>query len=131
MHQEKLQQEKLKAVKARLNFMKDSQNSESGTPSRRRDLRNRLGSRHVRSVSGVPNQDTADLNHQGKEVQKESRCLKGWRRELAAEIMKAITKAPAREEQVLRLRETIEKEIPSAGRKPSNPLLRFPKNPNA
>ncbi|GKA97006.1 hypothetical protein Tco_0824900 [Tanacetum coccineum] len=54
MHQEKVQQEKLKAVKARLNFKEVSQHSESGTPSRRRDLRKRLGSRHIRSVSGSP-----------------------------------------------------------------------------
>ncbi|GKD17498.1 hypothetical protein Tco_1206656 [Tanacetum coccineum] len=54
MHQEKVQQEKLKAVKARLNFEEVSQHSESGTPSRRRDLRKRLGSRRIRSVSGSP-----------------------------------------------------------------------------
>ncbi|GJX94745.1 hypothetical protein Tco_0349331 [Tanacetum coccineum] len=38
VHQEKMQQEKLKAVKARLNFEEVSQHSESGTPSRRKDL---------------------------------------------------------------------------------------------
>ncbi|GJX71016.1 reverse transcriptase domain-containing protein [Tanacetum coccineum] len=54
LHQEKVQQEKLKAVKARLNFEEASQHSESGTPSRRRDLKKRLGSRHVRSMSGSP-----------------------------------------------------------------------------
>ncbi|GJZ08659.1 reverse transcriptase domain-containing protein [Tanacetum coccineum] len=54
MHQEKVQQEKIKAVKARLNFEKVSQHSESGTPSRRRDLKKRLGSRRIRSVSGSP-----------------------------------------------------------------------------
>ncbi|GJZ47740.1 hypothetical protein Tco_0601572 [Tanacetum coccineum] len=54
VHQEKVQQEKLKAVKARLNFEEVSQHSESGTPSRRRDLRKRLGSRRVHSVSGSP-----------------------------------------------------------------------------
>ncbi|GKE73825.1 hypothetical protein Tco_1535866, partial [Tanacetum coccineum] len=54
VHQEKVQQEKLKAVKARLNFEEVSQHFESGTPSRRKDLRKRLGSRHVRSVSGSP-----------------------------------------------------------------------------
>ncbi|GJS84103.1 hypothetical protein Tco_0750644 [Tanacetum coccineum] len=40
--------------KARLNFEEVSQHSESGTSSRRRDLRKRLGSRRVRSVSGSP-----------------------------------------------------------------------------
>ncbi|GKE64353.1 hypothetical protein Tco_1518514 [Tanacetum coccineum] len=51
VHQEKVQQEKLKAVKARLNFDEVSQHSESGTPSRRRDLRKRLGSRRGRPES--------------------------------------------------------------------------------
>ncbi|GKD72383.1 reverse transcriptase domain-containing protein [Tanacetum coccineum] len=50
----KIQQEKLKAVKARLNFEEVSQHSESGTPNRRRDLRKRLGSENARSVSGCP-----------------------------------------------------------------------------
>nr|GEU45471.1 reverse transcriptase domain-containing protein [Tanacetum cinerariifolium] len=54
MHQEKVQQEKIKAAKARLNFEEVSQHSESGTPSRRRDLIKRLVSRHIRSVSGSP-----------------------------------------------------------------------------
>ncbi|GKA86335.1 reverse transcriptase domain-containing protein [Tanacetum coccineum] len=54
VHQEKVQQEKIKAVKARLNFEEVSQHSESGTPSGRRDLRKRLGSRRVRSMSGSP-----------------------------------------------------------------------------
>ncbi|GKC02240.1 hypothetical protein Tco_0993850, partial [Tanacetum coccineum] len=54
MHQEKVQQEKLKAVKARLNSEEVSQHSKSGTPSRRRDLQKRLGSKHICSVSGIP-----------------------------------------------------------------------------
>nr|GEY11134.1 hypothetical protein [Tanacetum cinerariifolium] len=54
MHQEKIQQEKLKAVKARLNFEEVSQHSESGIPGRRKDSKKRLGSRHVRSISGSP-----------------------------------------------------------------------------
>nr|GEU72701.1 reverse transcriptase domain-containing protein [Tanacetum cinerariifolium] len=52
MHQENEQQEKLKAVKARLNFEEVSQHSESGTPSRRRDLRKRLRSRRIHNVFG-------------------------------------------------------------------------------
>nr|GEU58194.1 protein NYNRIN-like [Tanacetum cinerariifolium] len=51
VHQEKVQQEKLKAVKAHLNFEETSQHSESGTPSKRRDLKKRLRSRHVCSMS--------------------------------------------------------------------------------
>nr|GEW85216.1 reverse transcriptase domain-containing protein [Tanacetum cinerariifolium] len=54
VHQEKVQQEKLKAVKACLNFEEVSQHFESGTPSERRDLRKRLGSRHICSVFGSP-----------------------------------------------------------------------------
>ncbi|GKD34305.1 hypothetical protein Tco_1249814 [Tanacetum coccineum] len=54
VHQEKVQQEKIKAVKAHLNFEEASQHSESGTPSRRRDLKKRLGSRRIRSMSESP-----------------------------------------------------------------------------
>ncbi|GJU26715.1 hypothetical protein Tco_1165336 [Tanacetum coccineum] len=54
MHQEKVQQEKLKAVKASLNFEKVSQHSELRTPSRRRDLKKSMGSRRIHSVSGSP-----------------------------------------------------------------------------
>ncbi|GKC41187.1 hypothetical protein Tco_1058909, partial [Tanacetum coccineum] len=49
VHQENAQQEKLKAVKARLNFEEISRHSESGTPIKRRGLKERLGPRHVRS----------------------------------------------------------------------------------
>ncbi|GKA42340.1 reverse transcriptase domain-containing protein, partial [Tanacetum coccineum] len=52
VHQEKVQQEKLKVVKACLNFEETSHHSKSGTPTRRRGLKERLGSRHVRSRSG-------------------------------------------------------------------------------
>nr|GEV11947.1 reverse transcriptase domain-containing protein [Tanacetum cinerariifolium] len=54
VQQEKVQQENLKAVKARLNFKEVSQHSKSGTPSTRRDIRKRLGSRRVCSVSESP-----------------------------------------------------------------------------
>ncbi|GKE90470.1 hypothetical protein Tco_1567945, partial [Tanacetum coccineum] len=54
VHQEKVQQEKLKAVKARLNFEEVSQHSELATPSGKRDIKKRLGSRRVRNVSGSP-----------------------------------------------------------------------------
>nr|GEY27707.1 reverse transcriptase domain-containing protein [Tanacetum cinerariifolium] len=54
VHQEKVQQERLKAVKARLNFEETSQYSELGTPSRRRDLKKRLGSRHRRNKFKSP-----------------------------------------------------------------------------
>ncbi|GJV47561.1 reverse transcriptase domain-containing protein [Tanacetum coccineum] len=54
VHQEKAQQEKLKAVKARLNFEETLHHSESGTPIRRRGPKERLGPRYVRSRSGSP-----------------------------------------------------------------------------
>ncbi|GJS68631.1 reverse transcriptase domain-containing protein [Tanacetum coccineum] len=54
MHQENVQQEKLKAVKAYLNFEETPQHSESGAPSRRRDVRKRLGPKDVRSMSRSP-----------------------------------------------------------------------------
>nr|GFB37586.1 reverse transcriptase domain-containing protein [Tanacetum cinerariifolium] len=54
VHQEKVQQDKLKAIKARLNFEEASQYSESGAPSKRRNLKERLGSRCARSISGSP-----------------------------------------------------------------------------
>ncbi|GKF78479.1 hypothetical protein Tco_0234047 [Tanacetum coccineum] len=54
MHQEKVQQEKLKAIKARLNFEETSQYSESRAPSRRRDVRKRIGPKDARSMSRSP-----------------------------------------------------------------------------
>nr|GEX82028.1 hypothetical protein [Tanacetum cinerariifolium] len=54
MHQEKVHQEMLREVKARLNFEEVSQHSEFRTPSRRKDLRERLGHKHIRSISGRP-----------------------------------------------------------------------------
>ncbi|GKC55051.1 hypothetical protein Tco_1077796 [Tanacetum coccineum] len=54
VHQEKVQQEKLKAVKARLNFEESSRHSESGTLSRRKDLKEMLGPRNARRRSGSP-----------------------------------------------------------------------------
>nr|GEV26406.1 reverse transcriptase domain-containing protein [Tanacetum cinerariifolium] len=85
MHQEKVHQEKLKAIKAHLNFEEVSQHSELGTLSKRRDLRERLRSKYVRNVSKAPNQGAADLNHQGREVQNErsrrdtERCYQSFR----------------------------------------------------
>ncbi|GJR77597.1 hypothetical protein Tco_0089962 [Tanacetum coccineum] len=53
-HKEKVQHEKLKAVKAHLDFEETSHHSESGTPTGRRGLKERLGPRHARSRSGSP-----------------------------------------------------------------------------
>ncbi|GJU24065.1 ALP1-like protein isoform X1 [Tanacetum coccineum] len=68
VHQEKVRQEKLKAVKSRLNFEEASQHSESGTPSSKRDLKEWLGSRHVRSSPEALSQGATTLSHQGKKV---------------------------------------------------------------
>nr|GEZ24001.1 reverse transcriptase domain-containing protein [Tanacetum cinerariifolium] len=56
LHQEKVQQEKLKAVKACLNFEKASQYFESETPNRKRNLKERLGPRGARTRSISPEQ---------------------------------------------------------------------------
>ncbi|GJW30868.1 hypothetical protein Tco_0047743 [Tanacetum coccineum] len=72
--QEKVQQEKLKAVKARLNFEEASHQSESGTPVRR-------SSDQIMPAAGleVLNQSMAAPSHLGKRVRKGKRCSKGWR----------------------------------------------------
>ncbi|GKD21056.1 hypothetical protein Tco_1222759 [Tanacetum coccineum] len=54
VHQEKVQQEKLKEVKSHLNFEETSRHSESGTPIKRRGLKEMFGPRHVRSRSESP-----------------------------------------------------------------------------
>ncbi|GJW92400.1 reverse transcriptase domain-containing protein [Tanacetum coccineum] len=80
MHQEKVQQEKLKAVKARLNFEEVSQYSESGVPSRRGDVKKRLRPKDARSMSRSLNQGTTDLDHLEGKIQKERLCSEGWKR---------------------------------------------------
>nr|GEX95502.1 reverse transcriptase domain-containing protein [Tanacetum cinerariifolium] len=52
VHRDKVRQKKLKVVNARLNFEEVSQHSESKTPSKRRDLKKRLESSQVRSMTG-------------------------------------------------------------------------------
>nr|GEV63949.1 reverse transcriptase domain-containing protein [Tanacetum cinerariifolium] len=56
LHQEKVQQEKLRAIKARLNFEEASQNSESETLNRRKKLNEWLGPRGARTRSISPEQ---------------------------------------------------------------------------
>ncbi|GKA53460.1 hypothetical protein Tco_0746775 [Tanacetum coccineum] len=140
VHQEKVQQENLKAVKARLNFEECSQHSESGTPSGRRDLRTRLESRRICSVSGSPEprhgrpesprkRDTKrkmvfkrlekGVFHRLSDKERvgpHSRMTQGISRTTTvAEILRAITKALAQEEQSLLLRNIIKKEHPHTG----------------
>nr|GEX92623.1 reverse transcriptase domain-containing protein [Tanacetum cinerariifolium]GEX95861.1 reverse transcriptase domain-containing protein [Tanacetum cinerariifolium]GEY45151.1 reverse transcriptase domain-containing protein [Tanacetum cinerariifolium] len=73
VHQEKVQQETLKAVKARLNFEETSQHSESGTPSRRMDLKKGLDLDMPAACPVVLNQGTTILSLQGREIRKEKR----------------------------------------------------------
>ncbi|GJV12401.1 reverse transcriptase domain-containing protein [Tanacetum coccineum] len=116
MHQENVQQEKLKAVKARLNFEEVSQHSESGTPSRRRDLRKRLGSRRIRNVSGSPEPRRGRSESPRKRDPKRKMVFKRLEKAVT-EILKVVTKVPTQEEQNLLMRNTITKEHPHAGRK--------------
>nr|GEV15254.1 reverse transcriptase domain-containing protein [Tanacetum cinerariifolium] len=115
MHREKVQQEKLKAVKARLNFEEVSQHFESVTPSRMRDLRKRLGSRRIRSVSGNPKPRRGRSESPRKRDPKRKTVLKML--EKVAEILKVVTRVPAQEEHNLLLRNIITKEHRHAGRK--------------
>ncbi|GKA76752.1 reverse transcriptase domain-containing protein [Tanacetum coccineum] len=106
VHQEKVQQEKLKAVKVRLNFKEASQHSESGTLSRRRDLKERLRPRHARSS------DTR------RRVCPHTREIQGVGHTTAAtETLKAATRTLAPEKHNLLLRNIITKEHPYKKRK--------------
>nr|GFB29704.1 reverse transcriptase domain-containing protein [Tanacetum cinerariifolium] len=97
VHQEKVQQERLKVVKARLNFEETSQHSESGTPSRRMDLKKRLGSRHARNMSGSPEPRRAHA------VTKENRSGKKNGVQKAGEI--CIPQAQRQGEEYIRIHE--------------------------
>nr|GEY57509.1 reverse transcriptase domain-containing protein [Tanacetum cinerariifolium] len=71
VHQEKVQQERLKAIKAHLNFEETSHHSKLRTPSRRRDLNKMLGSRHARGMPEILKSRRSRLSHQGKKIRKE------------------------------------------------------------
>nr|GEU32536.1 reverse transcriptase domain-containing protein [Tanacetum cinerariifolium] len=77
VHQEKVQQERLKAVKARLNFEETSQHSESWTPTEEETSRKGLDLDMPVACPEALNQGTTIPSHQGKEIQKEKRCSKG------------------------------------------------------
>ncbi|GKC45912.1 hypothetical protein Tco_1063634 [Tanacetum coccineum] len=115
VHQEKVQQEKLKAVKARLNFEEVSQHSESGTLSRKRDLKKRLGSRRVRSMSGIPEPRRGRLETRGR-VCPHTQTIQGVRHTtVAAETLKVVTRVLTQEKQSLLLKNIITKEHPQLG----------------
>ncbi|GKA29316.1 hypothetical protein Tco_0715561 [Tanacetum coccineum] len=115
MHQKKVQQEKLKVVKAHLNFEEVSQHSESGTPSRGRDLRKRLGSKHICIVSGSPEPRRGRSKSPRNRGSERETVFK--RLEKAEEKLKAVTRAPAKKEQNMLLRNIMTKERPHIGRK--------------
>nr|GFC59390.1 reverse transcriptase domain-containing protein [Tanacetum cinerariifolium] len=66
----KVHQEKLKAEKARLNFDEVSQHYESRTPSRRRDLKKRIGSRCICSDSKSPRKKDSERKTMFKRLEK-------------------------------------------------------------
>ncbi|GJV09679.1 hypothetical protein Tco_1351220 [Tanacetum coccineum] len=109
MHQEKVQQEKLKAVKARHNFEEGLQHSESGTPSRRRDLRKKLESKYVRSVLGSP-QPRHDRSESPRKRGLERKTVFKRLEKAVAETSKAVTKVLAQEEQNLLLKNSNKRE---------------------
>nr|GFB57421.1 hypothetical protein [Tanacetum cinerariifolium] len=138
----KVQQEKLKAVKDRLNFEEASQYSESGAPSRRRSLKERLGSRHAHNISGSP-EPRRNHSESPKKRGPERRTVfkrleKGVFHRLGergrvrprtrltqsvdhttvvAETLKATTRVLAQEKQSLLPKNVITKEHPHEGRK--------------
>ncbi|GKF18795.1 hypothetical protein Tco_0063713 [Tanacetum coccineum] len=119
VHQEKVQHEKLKAVKACLNFEETSHHSESGTPTRRRGLKERLGPRHVRSRSGSPSQGVAAPSSKTKRrVCLYTQTTQGvGRTTVVTGTPKAATKVPDQEQRSPPLRDVITKEHPQEERR--------------
>ncbi|GJW21092.1 reverse transcriptase domain-containing protein [Tanacetum coccineum] len=112
VHQEKVQQEKLKAVKAHLNLKRP--HDISSQEHRAKEGASRKGS-DLGMLAVCPefqNQGAVALSHQGRGVRKEKRCLKDWKRvySTAAETLKAATRVLALEKQNLLLRNIITKE---------------------
>ncbi|GJY05757.1 hypothetical protein Tco_0371697 [Tanacetum coccineum] len=112
VHQEKVQQEKLKAVKAHINFEDTSRHSESGTPSRRKNLKERLRTRHARSMSRSPEpRRGCSRSPREKETQGIDHTT------AAAETPRLATRVLDPENQNLLPRNIITKEHPSEERK--------------
>ncbi|GKE68807.1 hypothetical protein Tco_1526879 [Tanacetum coccineum] len=119
VHKEKARQDKLKEVKARLNFegcsgknskiQEVSQHSESRTPDVRGDLRRRLRSRHSHSMSRSPKPTLSGIrrdrsesprNRLGDKGRKEGGVFKrlGVQEEVCPHTQRAATKVPVQEE---------------------------------
>nr|GEY82924.1 reverse transcriptase domain-containing protein [Tanacetum cinerariifolium] len=112
-YHQKVQQEKLKAVKARINFKEVSQHSELGTQSRRRDLKKRLGSGHVCSMTESP--EPRRSKTRGR-VCPHTRTTQGvGHTTVATETLKAATRVLAQGKQILLLKIVITKEHPRKG----------------
>ncbi|GKD97812.1 reverse transcriptase domain-containing protein [Tanacetum coccineum] len=114
VHQEKVQQEKLKALKAHLNFEEVLQHSESGTPRGRRDLRKRLGSRRIRSMFGSPERRRSRPESPRKRDPKIKMVFKRLEKDVFHRLGDK-GKTPAQEEHSLLLRNIITKEHPHTG----------------
>ncbi|GKE75037.1 hypothetical protein Tco_1537078, partial [Tanacetum coccineum] len=99
VHQEKVQKEKLKAVKACLNFEETSRHFESGTLRKRKDLKERLGPRHARS--SVTRRRVCPYTRETQGIGHTT---------VAAETLKATTRVPAPERQNLLPKNIIKKE---------------------
>ncbi|GJW62488.1 reverse transcriptase domain-containing protein [Tanacetum coccineum] len=118
VHQKKAQQEKLKAVKARLNFEETSHHSESGTPIRKRGLKERLGPRYVRSRSGSPDPRRGRSESPKKKGSERKATTQGVGRTIVATgILKAATKVLDQEQQSPLLRDVITKGHPREERR--------------
>ncbi|GJY05760.1 reverse transcriptase domain-containing protein [Tanacetum coccineum] len=115
VHQENVQQEKLKAVKARLNFKDTSWHSESETPSRRKNLKERLETRHARSMSGGPEPRRGRSRSPRKKGPERRTMFK--RLEKAAETPRVANRVLDSENQNLLPRNIITKEHPREERK--------------
>ncbi|GJX81536.1 reverse transcriptase domain-containing protein [Tanacetum coccineum] len=121
VYNEKVQQEKLKQVKARLNFegcsgrnskiQETSQYSESRTPNKRGDLRKRLKPRRPRSMSKSPertsvfseiqrDRSTSPRRRQGDKRRREGDVFHrlGVEEEVCPHTQKAVTRIPVHEE---------------------------------
>ncbi|GJY68935.1 reverse transcriptase domain-containing protein [Tanacetum coccineum] len=79
MHQEKVQQEKLKAVKARLNFKGTSQYSESGHQAEEETSGKDSDQKMPAAWPEALNQDATDPDHLEEKIQKEIRCSEYWK----------------------------------------------------
>ncbi|GJW83276.1 reverse transcriptase domain-containing protein [Tanacetum coccineum] len=111
VHQEKVQQEKLKAVKACLNFEEASHQSELGTPIRRRDLKERFGPKNVRGRSRSPEPRRGRSESPKKKCPERKAVFKRLEK-VAAETLKVNTKVLVQEQRNPLSRGVITREHP-------------------